>query len=463
MRLESNFRKRTFIKITAFLISLCLTVTLLTAYTHPIVCDGAQVQTVSVNAQNIDAAALQIDTLLMQEKSVTLKVKGKQTASAKLIAKLQRKIKKTNGQGVIFHYSFVKTKGKRTTYSISSAQASLYKYSVKFIKKLYTTERAKYTNDATALIAQDYYAYPKETTRMLRTAYDMISIWLDYNYNDSLIGQYADEDMTVIIENQSIKTNAATLARSNRKTYKSLLKKIDLSVIIKKITVSDDNTVFVTLKSFREFKKIKKVKSLFTNKSFWYETYYSTIDNKKSAKKSNLSDPNAHTLMLTNQTSILVAQSDFYRLSNAMKIWAIADSGYFACNTTRPAYGMLYRLHKGTYDMGAKGMKYLYRNKATGKCIHYASYEELTFKQLGIYVDKCAYFNHAWTVVRVKNSDGKVLWIPFDYGIGPSTKLAVSSSVKNKYLKTEAMRYRTYLCMTKGAPTYKNFKTSDFK
>ena len=48
-----------------------------------------------------------------------------------------------------------------------------------------------------------------------------------------------------------------------------------------------------------------------------------------------------------------------------------------------------------------------------------------------------------WTVVKVKNSYGKVLWIPFDYGIGPAEKLDVSKN-QRKYVNTEKKRYALY-------------------
>ena len=70
--------------------------------------------------------------------------------------------------------------------------------------------------------------------------------------------------------------------------------------------------------------------------------------------------------------------------------------------------------------------------------------------------------NHAWCTVKVKNSVGKTLWIPFDYGIGPAEQLAVSKKIYDKYLNTEEKRYKLYLSAQKGAPKYKNFTDADF-
>ena len=62
----------------------------------------------------------------------------------------------------------------------------------------------------------------------------------------------------------------------------------------------------------------------------------------------------------------------------------------------------------------------------------------------------------------LKNTKGKVIWVPFDYGIGPSESLNVSKKIRNKYLKTEKMRYKVYLTVLKGAPKKKNFTMADF-
>ena len=55
-----------------------------------------------------------------------------------------------------------------------------------------------------------------------------------------------------------------------------------------------------------------------------------------------------------------------------------------------------------------------------------------------------------------------MLWIPFDYGIGPAERLSVSDEIREKYLKTEKMRYKLYLEGIKDAPKKKNFEESDF-
>ena len=64
-------------------------------------------------------------------------------------------------------------------------------------------------------------------------------------------------------------------------------------------------------------------------------------------------------------------------------------------------------------------------------------------------------------MVKVKNSKGKTLWIPFDYGIGPAVSLNVTDE-QRKYINTEKKRYKLYLTGIKGAPKVKNFVDEDF-
>lgn len=153
----------------------------------------------------------------------------------------------------------------------------------------------------------------------------------------------------------------------------------------------------------------------------------------------------------------------FSELSDALKLYLIDKSGYFNCNFGRPDFGMTYTYKYSNYT-GSKGMRTLLENKATGVCQCFADYESQLFNQLDIenYLEAREEINHAFTVVKVKNSKGKILWVPFDYGIGPARGLSVDEKTRNKYLKTEEMRYKLYLRGIKGAPNYKNFTDEDF-
>lgn len=169
---------------------------------------------------------------------------------------------------------------------------------------------------------------------------------------------------------------------------------------------------------------------------------------------------------VTNQTKI-IANNTFNKLSGAMKIYAIDKSGYFGCRFSRKGrYGMLYsRKAGGNTDRlsTVSRLKNLYKNKAKGVCHDYSNYEKTYFNSVGLkaWYRSSNKINHAWTVVKAKNSKGKILWIPFDYAIGPAERLAVSKRQK-KYINTEAKRYKLYLKGIKGAPTYKNFTDADF-
>lgn len=158
-----------------------------------------------------------------------------------------------------------------------------------------------------------------------------------------------------------------------------------------------------------------------------------------------------------------ILSKPFSELSDAVKIYAIDKINYFSCSQERPEFGMVYK-YKYYGEYGSKGMKTLLDNKAEGVCAVHASYESQIFDQLGIenYYESRNEINHAFTVVKVKNSKGKTLWIPFDYGIGPSEGLSVDEKIRKKYLKTEKMRYKLYLRGIKGAPDYKNFTDEDF-
>jgi hypothetical protein len=149
----------------------------------------------------------------------------------------------------------------------------------------------------------------------------------------------------------------------------------------------------------------------------------------------------------------LAASKGMSDLSDAMKIWVINRSNYFACHKKRTTYGMVYNKGSHSFESGWKGMKKLYENKADGACLTFARYELIVFRQMGItsYLRDSRKIAHAWSVAKVKNSEGKTLWIPFDYGIGPNPFLQLGSSQK-KYVDTEAKRYKLYLAGVEGAP-----------
>lgn len=164
-----------------------------------------------------------------------------------------------------------------------------------------------------------------------------------------------------------------------------------------------------------------------------------------------------------------VMSTPFYKLSDAMKVYVVDRSGSFMCgvplyddNYAKVPCCVQYHYNKRTPTIGAKGMKSLYKGNAFGVCVQFAQYECLLWDQLGItnYYNSSNKISHAWSVVKVKNSKGKTLWIPFDYGMGPSPGLNVSRE-QYKYISTEKKRYKLYLSGIKGAPSKRNWKLSD--
>lgn len=171
---------------------------------------------------------------------------------------------------------------------------------------------------------------------------------------------------------------------------------------------------------------------------------------------------------LCNKAAIL--QQGMPNLSDAMKVWVVDYSNYFS-GIRSDSYNngyikcMLYSFSRTEYYVNEdwKRMKALATCTAAGVCKDFARYEVLLFQQWDIpaYVNRSGKLNHAWSVVKAKNSDGKVLWIPFDYGIGPCPALE-GIDYSQAYIKTEAARYKLYLSGIKGAPSKKNFTMDDF-
>ena len=426
----------------------------------------------TIKVKKADAAtAEKVHKQLYQGKSLTLQVKGTKSASEKLVKKLQAKIQKTNKQGVLFQYAAGTTKNGYTTYTISTENAKLYMYSVKFVEKLWKNTQKMVKSETTKAFYQDYLNNPDETERMLHTIYDCYTTFLVENnsfsglrslnnpaiYNTDNIWFASSIKFSGISEKTT--TASATLAEQ----YSGWIIDSDIyQKIVKSVTMLDDRTACVNVMSYDEFSADKEIRAACLNSKYW--TYYYLEHSASSAYTKG----GVH-LLLTNAEAILYGAKNFCDLSDAMKIYAISSSNYFGCNRSHDdvAYGMLYDYTFTTYYPPSKdslAMKQLYKNKATGVCQTFAMYEQLLFDQLGItsYFNSNDAINHAWSVVTVKNSKGKTLWIPFDYGIGPSEGLAVSEDIRARYIATEEMRYKLYLDGVPGAPSKQNFTMEDF-
>lgn len=420
---------------------------------------------------------------LYKGRGITLRVKGNSSASKKLVKKLETKIQKENKQGVVFRYQRGRTKGNYTYYTVSSDDAKLYMYSVKFVDKMFKSAKKKYQDEKiNKTFYQDYLKNKNEESRMLHTAYDFYTTYLvstNVKYaggascTNSKIFRAAEEaDAATGIKYTGIskKTTAGgkvladeyALPMENQKVYEKLVKSVSVK----------DNLLWVQVMSYAEFSADKDIKKIYTDEKTWCSMYYKVYEGGSGYEGSSVYKKGYSHLFMRNRDAILYGTKNFCNLSPAMKVYALADSEYFQGELTKKdgAYDMIYdyQVHDAPSNQ-AQAMKTLYQNKAKGVCQAFAQYEQLVFDQLNItnYFNSNHNINHAWTVVKVKNSKGKTLWIPFDYGIGPADsrwgeRLGVSESVRKKYLSTEKKQYKLYLANISGAPTKKNFKNTDF-
>ncbi len=399
-------------------------------------------KTITISSAD-EQTALKLHTELLKEKELTLKVKGNAESSKKTLKSLQNKIKKVNKQGVVFQYKKGKKTGSYFTYKISADNAKLYKTSISFIKKLFGYFKSAEHLSGSLWWSGKYgsvYSLINHLTE-LQYYHWIYQLYLEdgstlpfSKYIDGIVEAYPsweDELLNLDDEYWNLDDEDSAKAAELKEQMNALEKKIRKYGFARFIHFYDPVQA---------------------------DTYYKAFQAK-----------------------------NFCDLSDAMKVWVISYSGYFACQWERtqeraiynPDYNedesdcwkiikekvfcMIYRCVYDGYD-GSKGMRTLLNNKAKGVCHVHSLYELLLFRQLGItvYYNKSDKINHAWTVLKVKNTGGKTLWIPFDYRIGPAEKLVVKASVWKKYLSTEAKRYKIYLSGIKGAPKKRNFEQKDF-
>ena len=401
---------------------------------------------------------------LSNEKPLTLKVKGNEKTAKKLLDKTVSSVRKINKQGIYFKYEASGKKGKYCYYTVSADNAKAYKYGVKFIKRLYKETkdnmRSYYVN--TAMVPY-YKKYKNVKDIKLHIIYDKMC------YNCTAI---ADIDGGI----SNITTNADAFKLNGIDNFTcryKLTEKQWYSLVIKESLPQKDGSKIIKLNSYQEFKqKIKQypdaLKAVGIAEGFSFD-----------AKKGDV--PGVDDIISIEDKmpmTKIIASKYFGDLSKANQIYFIAQSGYFSNRTAiygKPRkYGIDYSYDylldskiktRTDFKSPGQGMEKMYKYKTlVGVCSVYAAYEELLFNQLGITVWKCSDDNisHEWTVLKVKNTVGKTLWVTFDYGIGPAEKLIIKENIYQKYLRTEKMRYKLYLSKVKGAPQKKNFKTSDF-
>lgn len=359
--------------------------------------------TITVNKNN-ETTAKKIDKRLKKGKVVQLKVKGNKTGSKKLLQKIQNQVGEVNNCDVKFQYTTSGSNGKYYIYSVSSENAKLYKYSILFLKKLYKKTRKEITENHKEILT-DEKAYPNEVERTMHIIYDVL-------VEDVLESAERGGD---VVSGYDLPT---TMTRV-RASYDSR------ALVIKNESYSEGYEYkLYELRSYAEFAQ-------------YIQDEYG-IDKLLSGYKGP---------EIKQQDRIIIEKENFSALSDAMKIYAISQSRYFDGNN--PAkYGMeyTYRKKNPTTTKGAQGMKHLYKGTARGVCHHFALYECLLWEQLGIpgYYNSYSKWNHAWSVVKVKNSKGKTMWVPFDYYI------------------VDGYAYDIYTDGIKGAPKKQKWEMSDF-
>ncbi len=378
-----------------------------------------QAATTTVTVKKADEkTAKKVHQYLYKGKALTLKVKGDGQSSKSKVKSLVKKVGVVNKYDVVFNYTSNYQSGGYYYYSVSSENAQLYKYSVKTIKKLhkYTKKRIDsmggYKN-----AKKDAKKYPDERERKIRIIYD------------NLIRRHIVSREPEGYSNEGYDASDYTFIGYDKPTTVSLIERSSIpSETFDKdeLVVKERDGNIVYLYSFDEF--------------------VATVDVDAFVKKTNFYELDARDMK--------VMTTPFYKLSDAMKVYVVSRSSWFigAECWVGDYPGVKYDYTKRTPTRGATGMKYLYKGKAYGVCVQFAEYECLLWDQLGItnYFNSSYEINHAWSVVKVKNSKGKTLWIPFDYGMGPMLGRG-----------TEKENYQLYLRGIKGAPKKRNWKWKD--
>lgn len=414
------------------------------------------------------STAKKIDKYLLKGTPVVIKVKGSASSSEKVVKKLQNLIKKVNKQGVVFQYEKVGKSRKYYTYKISKDNAKLYKYSVEFIKKLFTKfqngenlpgsnwyEGEYGSGDNSVNNITEYRCYYElyKYYKQMNKEMDFIDL---FDYGDLRYEELRDDIYN--LEQELICTQGDSEISVEERN--SLVEKIKDEIDKKK----------------KEYEICEDVCGIWVNQEIPEFVGLTPMPTKEQA------------ITQAQIYEIAFSAKNFSELSDAMKFWVIATSGYFYCNSFRDEkeaveyntlsntwiekkhkiFGMVYNIDVSTeiFSKDWKNMRCLSQNKAEGVCWTFAYYEKLVFEQLGIkvYENRSDEINHAWTVIKVKNSKDKTLWIPFDYGIGPSAYLAsyyYDEKLKEKY-GTENKRFKLYLKGIKGAPKKRNFNQTDF-
>jgi len=426
---------------------------------------------------NIKAKCQSIDKKLMTGKAITLKIEGTKNQSMKIWRSVSKKIRKVNKQGIHFQCEFYRTKGVYSYFYISPENAKLYRYTAKFIKKLYSlTRNAALTLDTNVSFVKDYSKYGDYETFAKNVLYDALCAKIKEDTE-------SEGGFVLGMREAEITTSNYTVYDESGISYAeysdNILTAEEQSTLVVKSVSDCYNPEYpqpvdvVEFKSFEEFEETLKQYPKAINSLFIY-LYIGCKDGKEKITYTC----KLVTLKEYMPMYLICITENFGDLPCATQLYAIHHSAYFCASDInaekiakiqglKKAFMMPYLQNiqgTGVFPEEWITMRQMYEGKAYGVCMDFAKCEFILFKQLGfteVYVCSSMIISHSWTIVNVKNSKGKVLWVPFDYGIGPTSKLIVSDSIKKKYLDTEKKRYKFYLGAVKKAPKKKNFTYAD--
>lgn len=418
----------------------------------------------------VENVAKKIHKNLTNGKTVVLKIKGKsnQKKIHTQLDKIRASVGKINKQGVGFEYFIMDEKGKYVYYKLTDPGS--YKYAQKFVKKLYSITRKMIMKDETSIkFYEDYKKYSDFNTLKMHILYDKLCDRYRNEYDE--ISDFSEPTTTPSIYCMRDEKDDAKLTKLSVTQEKELIIKKEE---VRTVEWSVEPIKYAEFNSFDEFKeKLTKYPNALNAVALHSLTGEYKRGNQQCYLKIELLFPEEQ------MPAILIMQTkNFGDLPQATQLYAIDRSYYFSCqyrgternkNIARvqglkKAYCMYYDTKHNNYNNNSGRMKNLYLGRAAGICMNFAAYERELFALLGMNVFSCSSnkINHSFTVLKIKNTKGKVLWVPFDYGIGPAESLNVSKKIRDNYLKTETMRYKEYLTLLKGAPKKKNFTMADF-
>lgn len=384
-----------------------------------------------------NSAAKKIDKILSEGKPLDIKIKGTKKQATKIIKELKEKIKYVNKQAVIFQGSMHSDKNGYIIYSIDENQATDYKYAVKFVEKVFQQTKDNLYG------VRAYYEDVKlfegdQDTMFLRWAYEYL---LDKKLEIRKHGSHMPQELRSLF--------IANVQLSPRYINSSYILE---NQILHDLFYDSNQLLPLSEVTFERFKSLDNVKEF-------------AEDAGKEWMKNVLTEPD----------KLLCTAKSFCELSDAMKVYAIDRSTYFGTNYDKfteylDTANFMYNTDSEYYMAYSSGiarasMKDLYEGNAIGVCDNFANAECKLWNSLGLANTKAIsrYLDHAWSIVKVKNSKGKTLFIPFDYGIGPNCCLDLPSSCDfyQKY-DTDDKQYEYYLQAMKGAPKKRALFLSDF-